>query len=238
MNRFLARHSGISRRQADQRILKGRVQVNGQQVMKPGLLVDEQHDLVILDGRILTVEAGGFYVLLNKPAGYLVTASDPQGRPTIYDLLEEVPRRIFPVGRLDMDTEGVLLLTDDGKWAHRLMHPRHRTIKEYRAFVDGEVRASDLARLTKGVILEDGLSRAVQTKLESSAPDRSVIELQMITGKKRQVKRMCSAIGHPVRRLIRVGFAGLTVEDLEPGRWRYLMPEEVSRLSEKKRQPR
>jgi pseudouridine synthase len=194
--------------------------------------VDEEHDSVTLDGHLLTVGTGQLYVLLNKPAGYLVTASDPQGRPTIYDLLEEIPRRVFPVGRLDLDTEGVLLLTNDGEWAHWLMHPRHEAVKEYRAVVKGQVRETDLVRLTRGLILDDGLSRAKAARLESSAADVSVISVQLITGKKRQVKRMCAAIGHPVRRLVRISFAGLTAGDLAPGKWRYLEPEEVSRMSE------
>jgi 23S rRNA pseudouridine2605 synthase len=201
-------------------------------VLQPGLLVEEDRDAVTLDGRRLTVEPGQLYVLLNKPAGYLVTASDPQGRPTIYELLEEVPRRVFPVGRLDRDTEGVLLLTDDGDLAHRLMHPRHEAVKGYMASVKGEVRADEITRLTDGIVLEDGLSRAVRARLESTASIRSTIYLELITGKKRQVKRMCAAIGHPVIRLVRVSFAGLTVGDLDPGAWRYLKPEEVFRLSE------
>ncbi len=209
------------------------MRVNGRLVTHPGLLVEEGQDSVTLDGRLLTVEQGQLYVLLNKPAGHLVTAADPQGRPTIYDLLEEVPRRVFPVGRLDLDTEGVLLLTDDGDWAHRLMHPRHQTVKGYRAYVDGEVGADDVARLTKGLVLEDGLSRAIKVRVESAAASQSVLYLELITGKKRQVRRMCTAIGHPVRRLVRISFAGLTVGDLEKGQWRYLKPEEVSRLSEK-----
>jgi len=207
------------------------VRVNGRQVMKPGLLVDEDHDSVILDDRRITIEPGQVYILLNKPAGYLVTASDPQARPTIYELLEEVSRRVFPVGRLDLDTEGVLLLTDDGDWAHRLMHPRHEAVKGYRADVQGKVQAADLARLTKGLILEDGLARAKTARLESAASNGSVLYLELITGKKRQVRRMCAAIGHPVRRLVRVSFAGLTVGGLKTGQWRYLQPEEISRLS-------
>ena len=208
------------------------MRVNGRRVTQPGLLVDEEHDSVTLDGRLLTVETGQLYVLLNKPAGYLVTASDPQGRPTVYDLLEEIPRRVFPVGRLDLDTEGVLLLTDDGEWAHRLMHPRHEAVKEYRAVVKGQVRETDLVRLTRGLTLEDGLAKAAEARLESSAADGSVLYLQLITGKKRQVKRMCAAIGHPVHRLTRISFAGLTAGDLAPGKWRYLKPEEVTQLSE------
>jgi 23S rRNA pseudouridine2605 synthase len=231
LNRFLARHSGISRRQADQRILEGRVRVNGQQVLHPGLLVDEANDSVTLDGQMITIEPGYLYVLLHKPAGYLVTAADPQGRPTVYELIREVPRRVFPVGRLDRDTEGVLLLTDDGDLAHRLMHPRHEVIKGYRADVKGSVRAADVVRLTKGLTLEDGLSRARSARLESAASSHSVIYLELITGKKRQVKRMCAAIGHPVVKLQRVSFGGLTAGDLAVGRWRYLTPEEIARLS-------
>jgi 23S rRNA pseudouridine2605 synthase len=192
--------------------------------------VEETRDSVSLDGRTISIEWGHLYILLNKPAGYLVTASDPQNRPTVYDLIRDVYRRVFPVGRLDVDTEGVLLLTDDGDLAHRLMHPRHGVIKGYRALVGGEVEDKDLNRLSRGVSLEDGPARAKMALLERKENDQSLLYLELITGKKRQVKRMCAAIGHPVLKLWRVSFAGLTTGDLTVGQWRPLTPQEVAGL--------
>lgn len=202
---------------------------------QPGLLIDEAVDSVILDGRTVagtvTAESGYLYVLLNKPSGYLVTAADSRGRPTVYDLLRDIPRRVFPVGRLDLDTEGVLLLTDDGDLAHRLMHPRHEAVKGYRALVTGKVRQADLTRMVGGLSLEDGTARARRALLESTTSVNSRLYIELITGKKRQVKRMCAAIGHPVRKLRRVSFAGLTVHNVPIGEWRYLTVEEITRLS-------
>jgi len=204
-------------------------------VRQPGLLIDEAVDSVILDGRTVagtvTAESGYLYVLLNKPSGYLVTAADSRGRPTVYDLLRDIPRRVFPVGRLDLDTEGVLLLTDDGDLAHRLMHPRHEAVKGYRALVTGKVRQADLTRMVGGLSLEDGTARARRALLESTTSVNSRLYIELITGKKRQVKRMCAAIGHPVRKLRRVSFAGLTVHNVPIGEWRYLTVEEITRLS-------
>ncbi len=202
---------------------------------QPGLLIDEASDSVILDGRSIalavTVESGYLYVLLHKPSGFLVTAADSRGRPTVYDLIRDIPRRVFPVGRLDLDTEGVLLLTDDGDLAHRLMHPRHEVVKGYRALVTGKIQQADLTRMIKGLSLEDGTARARTALLESTTSGNSRLFIELITGKKRQVKRMCAAIGHPVRKLQRVSFAGLTVHDVPIGRWRYLTVEEIARLS-------
>jgi 23S rRNA pseudouridine2605 synthase len=165
------------------------------------------------------------YVLLNKPAGTVTTASDPQGRPTVVDLVD-VPERVVPVGRLDADTTGALLLTNDGPLAHRLAHPRYGVEKVYVADVEGRPGASALRALSEGVELDDGVTAPATARC--LAP--STVELTLHEGRNRQVRRMLEAVGHPVRRLHRSAYAGLTLEGLEPGQWRQLEPSEVQRL--------
>jgi 23S rRNA pseudouridine2605 synthase len=183
-----------------------------------------------LDKTRIFVGGDRLYILLNKPAGYLVTSADPQGRPTVFALLGKLKNRVFAVGRLDQDTEGVLLFTDDGELAHGLAHPKHGKVKEYRAEVSGTVDQEKLQKLIEGVQLEDGIARARSAKLLSRGSHHSEIYLKLITGKKRQVRRMCAAIGHPVIRLRRTSFAGLSAQGLQSGQWRYLTRAEVRKL--------
>jgi 23S rRNA pseudouridine2605 synthase len=169
------------------------------------------------------------YVLLNKPAGVVTTARDPQGRPTVVDLVGH-GTRVVPVGRLDADTTGALLLTNDGPLAHRLAHPRYGVEKVYEVEVDGDPGEDALRRLREGIELEDG--RTAPAKARRLGPGR--IELMLHEGRNRQVKRMCEAVGHPVRRLHRAAYAGLMLEGLEPGAWRELEPSEVERLTDRR----
>lgn len=192
--------------------------------------MNPETDEIFLDGERVSAQSKRLYILLNKPAGYLVTSSDPQGRPTVFDLLGEVKARVFPVGRLDQDTEGVLLLTDDGELAHRLAHPSHGAVKGYWALILGRVEEEELQKLVKGVQLADGMACAKMAKVLSPGSECSEIYLELITGKKRQVKRMCAAIGHPVLKLRRQIFADLSLEGLECGQWRFLSETEVQRL--------
>jgi 23S rRNA pseudouridine2605 synthase len=222
LNRFLASAGLGSRRAVDELIAGGRVTVNGRQA-EVGMSVDDG-DEVCVDGRPVHAERL-VWVLLHKPGGVVTTASDPHGRRTVLDLVD-VPVRVFPVGRLDLDTTGVLLLTNDGELAHRLMHPRHEVEKVYEADVRGRPGEEALEQLRRGVDLDDGpTAPALVRELE---PGR--IELRIHEGRNRQVRRMCEAVGHPVVRLHRSGYAGLTVGDLAPGAWRELRPEEVSGL--------
>jgi pseudouridine synthase len=222
LNAYLARAGVASRRKADELIKAGRVTVNGE----PGQLNTfvERRDRVELDGEAVTPQQLT-YVLLNKPAGTVTTASDPQGRRTVVDLVD-VPERIVPVGRLDVDTTGALLLTNDGPLAHRLAHPRYGVEKVYEVDVEGEPDEAALRALAEGVELEDGMTAPATAK--RLTPSR--IQLTLHEGRNRQVKRMCEAVGHPVRRLHRSRYAGLTLEGLEPGGWRELEPSEVKRL--------
>jgi 23S rRNA pseudouridine2605 synthase len=226
LNAYLARAGVASRRGAEELIRAGRVRVNGEAA---GLatFVDES-DVVEVDGTPVEPEPLT-YVLLHKPPGVVTTARDPQGRPTVVGLVGH-DRRVVPVGRLDADTTGALLLTNDGPLAHRLMHPRYEVDKVYEAEVDGEPEEQELHRLRTGIELEDGLTSPAKAGLVRSSGDTSLVELQLHEGKKHQVKRMLEAVGHPVRRLHRKAYAGLTLEGLEPGEWRELSPDEVKRL--------
>jgi 23S rRNA pseudouridine2605 synthase len=222
LNAYLARAGVASRRAADELIKAGRVRVNGE----PGLLNTfvEAGDVVEVDGSRVEPQQLA-YVLLHKSAGVVTTASDPQGRPTVVGLVDH-PARVVPVGRLDADTTGVLLLTNDGPLAHRLAHPRYGVEKVYEADVEGEPSDEALVRLREGVQLDDGPT--APAKARRLGPSR--LELTLHEGRKHQVKRMCEAVGHPVTRLHRSRYAGLGPGDLEPGEWRELSAEEVAAL--------
>jgi 23S rRNA pseudouridine2605 synthase len=222
LNAYLARAGVASRRGAEELIRSGRVRVNGE-VAGLATFV-EGVDRVEVDGSLVAPEPLT-YVLLHKPAGVVTTARDPQGRPTVVGLVGH-ERRVVPVGRLDADTTGALLLTNDGPLAHRLMHPRYEVDKVYEAEVKGEPGEDTLARLREGVELEDGLTAPAEAELVG--PSR--VELTIHEGRKHQVKRMLEAVGYPVRRLHRKTYAGLTLDGLEPGQWRELSAGEVRRL--------
>jgi pseudouridine synthase len=222
LNAYLARAGVASRRSADELIKAGRVRVNG----RPGELNTfvGAGDSVELDGRPLAPQRLA-YVLLHKPAGVVTTARDPQGRPTVVDLVRH-EARVVPVGRLDADTTGALLLTNDGPLAHRLAHPRYEVEKVYEAEVEGKPDDEALRRLAEGVELEEGRTAPATVR----RPGANVLELTLHEGRKHQVKRMCEAVGHPVVRLHRSRYAGLTLDGLAPGEWRELTAEEVAAL--------
>ena len=222
LNAYLARTGVASRRGADELIKRGRVRVNG---VTAGLnTFVEEGDVVDLDGQLL-VPQNLAYVLLHKPAGVLTTARDPQGRPIVVDLVQH-ESRVLPVGRLDADTTGALLLTNDGELAHQLAHPRYEVEKVYEAEVEGDPSDAVLAKLAAGLDLDDGPTAPAEVR--RLAPSR--VELSIHEGRKHQVKRMLEAVGHPVTRLHRSRYAGLTVDDLEPGGWRELTEGEVAEL--------
>jgi 23S rRNA pseudouridine2605 synthase len=222
LNAYLARAGVASRRGADELIKAGRVTVN----REPGELNTfvGPNDVVELDGEPLQPQQLA-YVLLHKPARVVTTARDPQGRRTVVDLVDH-PARVVPVGRLDADTTGALLLTNDGELAHRLAHPRYEVEKVYEAEVEGDPAEGTLDRLRQGIELDDGPTRPAQAR--RLGPGH--VELSIHEGRKHQVKRMLAAVGHPVTRLHRSRYAGLTLEGLEPGAWRELEPFEVERL--------
>ena len=224
LQKVLAQRGLGSRRHCEELIADGRVTVNGE-VATLGRRVDVLVDLVEVDGTPLAVRPGLVYYLFNKPRGVVTTLADPQRRQIVTDFVPTEPR-VFPVGRLDADTEGLLLLTNDGDLAHRLTHPSHGVEKEYLAEVAGRPSAAAVRQLREGVELEDGMTAPAKVAL--SPPN--LLRISIHEGRNRQVRRMCDAIGHPVRRLVRVRIGSITDRRLKPGTWRELTLAEVRAL--------
>jgi 23S rRNA pseudouridine2605 synthase len=229
LQKLLARAGFGSRRACELLIAAGRVTVDDR-VAILGTRADPVRARIAVDGVPVIVDSTRVYWLLNKPAGYVTTASDPQGRPTVVELIPSEPRA-FPVGRLDLDTEGLLLLTNDGELAELLTHPRHGVEKEYLAEVEGTPSPFALRALRQGVELDDGMVQAVRAQVvQRSDSGVSAVEIVVKVGRKRIVRRMCAEIGHPVRRLVRTRIGPLTDPKLAPGVWRPLTPVEVRAL--------
>lgn len=233
LQKFLARAGAASRRGSEDLMTAGRVTVNDAVVIELGTKVDPAVDEVRVDGQVVRLAAGPTYLMLNKPAGYVTTMKDPQGRPTVVDLFpSDVAAGLFPVGRLDQDTEGLLLLTTDGELAHVLMHPRHHVGKRYLATVGGVPDESDMRWLREGVRLDDGMSAPAEARIVKRSGTAAVVELTIREGRKRQVRRMLSAIGHPVNRLERMAFGPIELGDLPRGQVRALTDAEVGALKD------
>ena len=228
LQKYLAMCGVASRRAAETLITTGRVQVNGQ-IAILGQTIDPANDVILFDGMRLLLESK-IYILLNKPANTITTVHDTHERRTVIDCLDGIPERVFPVGRLDLDVEGALLLTNDGELAHRMMHPRYETQKTYLVRVKGEVSSETLEQLAEGVELEDGMTAPAQATLLRTDGHTSNLRLIIHEGRKRQVKRMCDAVGHRVLHLKRAAIGQLTVSGLRPGEWRHLSEHEVRHL--------
>jgi 23S rRNA pseudouridine2605 synthase len=224
LQKVLAQAGLGSRRVSEDLIERGRVRVNGERA-ELGRRVDPEVDVIEVDGAQIGTKAGLVHYLLNKPAGVVTTASDPQGRPTVVQLVPDDPR-VFPVGRLDVDTEGLLLLTNDGDLTHRLTHPSFGVEKEYLAEVAGVPSRGALRRLREGIELEDGLTAPAKV---STVGDH-LLRITIHEGRNRQVRRMCDAVGHPVGRLVRTRIGPLAERSLAPGAWRALTQDEVRAL--------
>jgi 23S rRNA pseudouridine2605 synthase len=228
LQKALARAGLGSRRACERMVIEGRVTVNGK-VAEPGARVDPASDRVEVDGVRVPLAPELRYYVLNKPPGVVTTLRDPQGRRTIAEFIPAGPR-VFPVGRLDRDSEGLLLLTNDGELANRLTHPRYGVEKEYLAEVEGAPSERALARLVKGVELDDGPARAVSARQVGATRGRGAVRVVMAEGRKREVRRMLAAVGLPVRRLVRVRMGPLRLGSLRPGEVRVLAPEEIRSL--------
>lgn len=229
IQKLLSRAGVTSRRAAETLMREGRVHVNGHPVTTLGTRVDPDRDVVEVDGRRVSIQATR-WIVLHKPAGALTTRVDPHGRRTVYDLLPAEHAACRYVGRLDLDTEGLLLFTNDGELAHRLLHPSSAIEREYRAGVRGLPSADRLRALTRGVELDDGPARALRARVLERQPEGGVLALVLAEGRKREVRRMLEAVGCPIRWLRRVRFGPVRLGDLPRGAWRDLAPSEVEAL--------
>jgi 23S rRNA pseudouridine2605 synthase len=232
INKYLSMCGVASRRAAESLIDEKRVSLNGNTIEKQGVLVDAENDVVRVDGEIVSPVADKIYIVLNKPAEVMTTLHDPFRRKTVKSFLKKVPQRVYPVGRLDFDTEGVLLLTNDGELTYRLAHPKFQIRRIYVAHVQGHFTPEDSDQLVTGVPLEDGnIGRAKEVSiLEYEKSTR--IRLVLTEGRKREVKQLCRAVGHQVEHLVRTEFAGVRLKGLRPGHWRPLSKQEVATLKE------
>jgi 23S rRNA pseudouridine2605 synthase len=228
VQKVMAAAGVASRRACEELIAAGRVTVNGE-VVELGARCDPSSDVVALDGERVNVDPDRVYVLLNKPRGVVTTADDPQGRPTVVELVN-LPQRLYPVGRLDQDTEGLVLLTNDGELTHRLLHPSFEVERTYVALVPGPVRKRSLAQLREGVELEDGVARATRVRVLEEEKSKALVEIVMTEGRKREIRRMFDAIGLTVERLARVAYGGVELGELRQGRWRFLTQAEIGAL--------
>lgn len=230
LQKYMA-HCGVApRRKCEDIIRQGRVKVNGKVVDKPGLIVDPRVDSVMVDGKPVLPENRRVYILLNKPRGYVTTVKDTHGRPTVLSLIGRQPVRVYPVGRLDIDSEGLLLLINDGELALRLTHPRYGVEKEYYVVVAAHPSDQQVQMLTNGIDIGDAIASAHHIKTLWHNKKGTAFKIVLKEGKKRQIRRMFQAIGCPVHVLKRIRMANLTLGSLKPGEWRYLTVEEIDGL--------
>lgn len=229
LQKYLARAGIASRRQAEELIRKGKILVNGK-VAELGDKVDPQQDQVLWQGKLVAPQQESLYLMVNKPKGVVTTVRDTHGRPTVLDLLPKQTARVYPIGRLDLDTQGLLLLTNDGNFAYALTHPKFEVSKTYHALVEGHPPTKQLSAMAKGLALDDGPTAPAEVTLLRREGNNSLLVISIHEGRNRQVKRMCVAIGHPVLSLQRVAFGGLQLGSLPVGKWRPLTTTEVEQL--------
>lgn len=229
IQKLIAQAGLASRRQAELLLEQGRVQVNGR-VARLGDKADPERDKIVVDGKLLPRAEVKTYLLLNKPLGYVTTLKDPQGRPTIRRFLRDISQRLFPVGRLDVNTEGLLLLTNDGELTQRLLHPRHKVAKVYRVKVRGRLSREAILALEQGVRLDDGMTAPARVENLHFSSNNTWFDLELREGRNRQVRRMCQAVGYDVSTLKRIRMAGLVLGDLASGQTRPLSRNEIERL--------
>ncbi len=235
IQKILSQAGISSRRAAEKMIAEGRICVNGTVVTEPGTKADSGRDEIRVDGKLISCEIEKIYILLHKPQGYVTTLHDPQGRPIVTDLLSGVTERLFPVGRLDYDSEGLLILTNDGEFSQHLQHPRYGLPKSYRVKVEGNLLRTEMQLLEKGIDLSDGRFAPAEVVLEKTNRESSWLRLTITDGRNRVIRRAFEALGHPVCRLIRVAVGDVTLDAVREGNWRMLTRREVDRLLEKTR---
>lgn len=230
LNKYIALCGVSSRRKADELIEQGKVTVNGSAVREMGIDIDTDSDTVCVDGSLISPEKEHIYIMLNKPAGYISACSDDRGRKTVLDLLRNIDTRIFPVGRLDYDTEGLLILTSDGEFAYRCTHPKHEISKKYLAVVEGAFDERTAGMLQAGVDIEGRKTSKAEIEVVEKNGNTAKVYVTIHEGRNRQVKKMFETVGCSVSHLKRVSIGGLELGDLKTGEWRYLYEDDFGRL--------
>jgi len=230
LQKYIAKSGLTSRRKAEELILQGRVKVNGRVIDELGITVDPEKDVIMVDDKVIRLEERKIYIMLNKPEGYVTSLSDKHSEKIVIDLIKDIKERIFPIGRLDKDTTGLLLLTNDGDLAYRLTHPSHKVDKEYIALVKGIPDNKKIQRLRDGVVIDNRKTSPAKVKLVKTNMNSSVLRIIIHEGRNRQVRKMCESIGHPVIKLKRVAIGDIKLGDLKLGHWRYLTDKELEYL--------
>ena len=232
INKYIALCGVASRRKAEELILNNRVKVNDKIVTELSYQVDEENDIVKVDDKVIKEEQKLVYILLNKPEGYITTVKDQFDRPSVLDLVRDIKERVYPIGRLDYETSGLLLLTNDGDLTYKLTHPKHEVEKTYLARVKGKPNRNEIENFKNGLKIEDYTTAKAKLKIVKydEKKDVSILEIKIHEGKNRQVRKMCKAINHPVLRLKRVAMGKIKIQDCEIGKYRYLTEEEIKYL--------
>ncbi len=234
LQKYLAGCGIASRRKAEEIIARGRISVDGEVITAMGERIDPARQEIRLDGKLVTPHDDLLYILLNKPQGYVTTMSDPQGRPIVTSLLHGIKARLFPVGRLDLDTEGALILTNDGELAQKIQHPSHEVTKTYEAQIVGLPSEKMLQQLEHGILLEGRKTAPAKVTVIARKSGTSTIRITIHEGRKRQVRKMFQAIGHPVIHLKRIAYGHLFLQGLMVGKYRFLTPEDLKKIFIKK----
>lgn len=230
LQKYIALCGVTSRRKAEELILKGKVKVNGKVVKELGIVIDENKDKIMVNDKLIKPEENKVYIMLNKPVGYVTTLKDEKNRKIVIDLIEGVKERIYPVGRLDADTTGILLLTNDGDITYKLTHPSNKIPKRYIAIVEGIPSKSELERFRNGIKIDGRYTSKARIKIIKTYENESVLEITIHEGRNRQIKKMCEAINHPIKKLKRIAIGELELGELGIGQWRYLNDEEIEYL--------
>lgn len=231
LQKYMAKCGVASRRKSEEIISEGLVEVNGKIIKKQGFIVDPDKDIVKVNGKIIKLERHNVYIMVNKPVGYVTTLKDEKDRRIVTDLIEGVTERIYPVGRLDIDTSGLLLLTNDGDLTHKLTHPSNKVVKRYIAVVEGVPNKSELESLRNGIKIDGRKTAPATVKIAKRYETESILDIRIHEGRNRQVKKMCEAINHPVKKLKRISIGEIELGDLAIGSWRYLNEVELDYLN-------
>lgn len=230
LQKYMAQCGVASRRRSEEIILEKRVKVNGKTVDQLGIKIDPTKDLVIVDDKIIKMEEKKVYIALYKPIGYITSVSDQFDRPTVMDIVNNIEERVFPVGRLDFDSSGLILLTNDGDLTYRLTHPKHEITKTYIAKIKGKPTSRELRKFEEGIEIDGYVTAKANIRLIKSSKDSSLVEIQIHEGRNRQIRKMCDKINHPVMSLKRVAVGKIKLDTLQKGKWRYLTAKEIKYL--------